>query len=308
LLQNVEVAEPLTPEELHLEQSKLRNDVDIVRAYGETRPDEWADFFFDNDPTVRIVTLFAGPNAEVHERALRGLVSYPDQLEVRRSKFSRYELEEILQKVRHLSRSSPGVFLSTGITRGGVCVQLAADQEELAEAFLAKHQDAVELKVGAFPYPMPEQASPLLTYRPAQYQSAVPLITSEGLDVTIANDLVVETGRTGRGFLVFTNVGSGDVVLDTNGWITGKVVDPATGEVVGGDVGMQTMPLVQYSITPGETVSIPLLVGTASFRRDLGYAIPPGEWEINAVVKVHNVGERQVPNLPIVIVNRSERS
>jgi hypothetical protein len=49
---------------------------------------------------------------------------------------------------------------------------------------------------------------------------------------------------------------------------------------------------------------VPLLVGTASFRRELGFAVPPGTSAVDAVVNVQDIGERRTPLLPIVIIER----
>jgi hypothetical protein len=106
---------PLTREEREFEHSKLRHDSELARAYGEARSDEWTDLFVDNDSPVRIVMLFAVANVTFHERALRELVGYPDQLEVRRTKYSRIYLQEILDEVRHVPKS-PGAFHMTGIS------------------------------------------------------------------------------------------------------------------------------------------------------------------------------------------------
>jgi len=72
-----------------LEQDELRADVAVVRTYGEAHPEAWVELRYENGPTVRIVALFSGDSLDVHERAQRGLVSYPDQLEVRPSPWTR---------------------------------------------------------------------------------------------------------------------------------------------------------------------------------------------------------------------------
>jgi hypothetical protein len=83
-------------------------------------------------------------------------------------------------------------------------------------------------------------------------------------------------------------------------------VDPVTGTVVGGFVGAQTAQLFKYSLPSMTTVRVPLLVGTASARPEIGYAVPPGNWMIDAIIKLHDVGERRLPPMPIVICEREE--
>jgi hypothetical protein len=297
------MASSTAPEDRELEHSKLRHDLEIARAYGEARTDDWAELFVDNGPAVRIVMVFAGSNLETHERELRSLLRHPDQLEVRRTEYSHNELQETLERVRRHVRTA-GTFHSLGLGRGRVSVCLAADQEELAASLLAQYGDAVELKVGNFPFPMrQQQTSP--GGRPRAYaHSDISLLSTEGLDVALSDDFVVESGCTGKGSLEFTNRGVNDMTLNTNGAITGRVVDPHTGEVVGGYVGAQTAPLWKFTVACGDVVSVPLLVGTASFRRELGFAVPPGTWAVDAVVNVQDIGERRTPLLPIVIIER----
>lgn len=302
MVQNVEMASSPAPEDRELEHSKLRHDLEIARSFGEARPGEWADLFVDNNPSVRVVMLFAGPNLEIHERQLRSMLSYPDQLEVRPAKYSHDQLQEILEQVRH-SAGTPVRLHSLGLGKGRVNVWLVASQEELAASLLAQFGDAVELKVGNFSFPMREQPTSSSEPR-ATAHSVIPPISSEGLNVAISADVVVESGRTGRGTLLFTNRGVIDVTLNTNGAITARIVDPNTGETVGGYVGAHTAPLVKFTAPHGEVVSVPLLVGTASFRREFGFAVPPGTWAVEAVVNVQGLGERRTPPLPIVIIER----
>jgi hypothetical protein len=83
------------PENVGLEQGRLRADVEVVRSYGAVHPEAWVELRFENEPTVRIVALFSGPDLSVHESVLHGLVSHPDRLEVRSSPWPQTRLEEI---------------------------------------------------------------------------------------------------------------------------------------------------------------------------------------------------------------------
>lgn len=89
-------------------------------------------------------------------------------------------------------------------------------------------------------------------------------------------------------------------MVATNGMVTARVVDPGTGEVVGGYAGAQTMPLVRFQAEPGQSVTIPLLVGTASSVPELGYAVPPGSWAIDAVLKLED-GTYRTPRFPLTV-------
>jgi hypothetical protein len=295
----MEMSGPPPSEDREFLHSRLPSDIEIIRAYGDDHRDEWTEVLFENEPTVRMVVLFAGPHLEEHDRALRALVEHPDFLESRQTRFSQGQLETMLDEARQFS-NGPGTFLMSGIGRGKLLLQLGADQEELAETLHEKFGAAADLKVGAFAFPMPADS-----IRPRILRPDVLPISLDQLDVSISEEVTVASGRVAHGSLEFTNRGSTEITLDTNGAITARILDPSTLDVVGGYVGAQAMPLIPYPIGPGETATVGLLVGAASFTRSLGYTVPPGDWMMDAIVKVHDRGDRRIPPLPIVIVARS---
>jgi hypothetical protein len=298
--QNVDVRERTPPEERELVHARLRGDIEAIRAYGDAHPDDWTDVLFENEPTVRMVALFAGPHLEEHDRALRALVEHPDFLDVRQTRFSRNHLEAMLVEARQLS-TEPRAFLMSGIGRGRLRLQLGADQESLAATLLQRFGDAVDLKVGSFAFPMTAESD----VGPPLPTPDVTLISLEGVDVSLSHRVTVTSGRVADGSLDFSNYGTEEIALETNGVVTARILDPSTFDVVGGFVGAQAMPLVRFPIAPGEIVRVPLLVGAASFKRSLGYAVPPGDWMMDAIVKVHDRGDRRVQPLPVEIVARS---
>jgi hypothetical protein len=302
-LQNVHVTESQIPRDRELEHSKLADDAEILRRYGEKHPEEWADLYFENEPTVRLVALVAG-NRNLHEHALRGLVKHPDQLVVRETKYSSRQLNEMRQSLHGTSEFRDRKYISMGVAEGQLKIQLQPDQEKLAVNLLSRFGDAVSLKVGALPYPLSHDlnAEPL---EGRVEDSPIPLITQEGIDVSLGEPLEIVSGQIGHGTLVFMNHGPKEAVFNTNGWLTTRVVDPSSGEVVGGFVGAQAMPLVRFSAPSGGTVAVPVLVGTASFRPNLGYVLPHGKWMIDAIVKISDVGDRRIPLQSITIVPHS---
>lgn len=295
---------PLSHEELSREHAVLRGDLDAVRAYGDAHPGEWTDVLFENEPEVRLVVLIAGDQLERHERALRHLVSHPDQLDVRWSKYPRAQLEEYVGELRDEARSAPGAFLRFGIVKGRVSVKLAPDQEERAGQLLRRYGDALSLGVGAFSYPDIREGYVPSNERSLSTRPQEPLIGHDGLDVVLEHDLTVVSGRTAHGSLIFTNHTDHELVLTTNGGITARVTDPLSGEVVGGYVGAQAVPLYRHAVSPRASSTVPLLVGTASFKPQLGYALPAGAWAIEAVVNVEGRGIRRLPSLSLTIIPR----
>jgi hypothetical protein len=103
-----------------------------------------------------------------------------------------------------------------------------------------------------------------------------------------APPIVVASGRTVRGALRVHNTGTEPIVIATNGQVTAQVLDPDTRVVVGGFAGMQRLPLIHFRAAPGDSVVVPVLVGTASFSPDLGYVVPAGKWAIQVILELED--------------------
>lgn len=295
------MAQPPVPD-LELEHSKFRSDVEAVRRYGESHPHDYVEELFENEPHIRLIILMVGDHLAEHEVALRELVSHPNQLEVRLTPFPRSQLEEIRREVNDTSADRPGAFMQWGIGRGRVNVQLAADQEDLAASFHERYGDAVELRVGVFPYPPGSGVDHQEKRPPAVARPKLPLLPSEEFEVGLESEIAVPSGGTKRGALRLRNRGSEEVVIETNGGVTARVIDAQTGDGVGGFFGVQTAPLITFRIAPGGTVLIPLLVGTTSSVRNLGYAVPPGPWAIDVPIQIEGRGQFRTSLLPILVL------
>ena len=116
---------------------------------------------------------------------------------------------------------------------------------------------------------------------------------------------MVRSGHTLRHSLLVRNLSGRDLQIATNGQVTAVVVDPQTGEVVGGFSGAQALPLVIFRVAAGATEPIPLLIGTASYTPRLGYVVPAGEWGIQATLTLgphpRDSPHRRTPILPLTI-------
>jgi hypothetical protein len=160
-------------------------------------------------------------------------------------------------------------------------IGLAPWARATAEVLHRQFGDNVDLTVGALPYPpggQPQQ-------RPGTGEIADLLDPAE-IATELDSRALVSSGHTLRHSLLVRNLTDRELQIATNGQITAVVVDPKTGEVVGGFCGAQAMPLIIVRIAPGHAERIPLLIGTASFSPRLGYAVPAGEWGIRATLTV----------------------
>jgi hypothetical protein len=177
----------------------------------------------------------------------------------------------------------------------GLAPWATATAEELHRQF----GDDVKMTVGALPYP-PGRQPP----RPAA-APPVDLLDPHEIAAELDGPAVVRSGHTLRHGLLLRNLTSRELQIATNGQVTAAVVDPATGEVVGGYAGFQTLPLIIFRVAPRQTGQVPLLIGTASCTPRLGYAIPPGDWGIQATLTLgphpRDSPRRRTPVLPLTI-------
>ena len=180
-------------------------------------------------------------------------------------------------------------------------IMLAPTAVAVAEDLHTRFGDSVELRVGALPYPpgLPLRRPPL-TEPPAD------LLSPHQATVELDGPAVVRSGHALHHALLLRNQSGDELkIATTNGQLTTAVVDPATGEMVGGFAGAQALPLITYRVAPGQTEPIPLLTGTASFTPRLGYTVPPGSWGIQATLILgrgsRDSPHRRTPVLPLTI-------
>jgi hypothetical protein len=172
-----------------------------------------------------------------------------------------------------------------------------AAAEELHREFGAN----VILTVGLLSYP-PGAPRP----HPPATDSVPDLLDPTQIAAELDGRAVVRSGQTLRHGLLLHNATDRELQVRTNGSLTAAIVDPRTGDVVGGFAGAQALPLVIFRIAPAQTGRVPLLIGTASCTHRLGYAVPPGDWAVRAILELGPVqdesGRRRTPALPLTVV------
>jgi hypothetical protein len=182
-------------------------------------------------------------------------------------------------------------------------ITLAPTAVAVAEDLHRRFGDSVRLTVGRLPYPPGRQPD-----RPLGHLIRQPpgeLLDPQEAEVRLDGPAIVRSGQTLRHGLLVRNLTGRVLPIATNGNLTAVVLDLRTGQVVGGFAGAQTMPLIMFPVAPGSTQRIPLLIGTASFRPDLGYALPPGSWGMQVWLDLewdpHTRERRRTPVLPLTI-------
>ena len=179
-------------------------------------------------------------------------------------------------------------------------IRLAPWATATAEELHHQFGDDIELTVGALPYP-PGRQPP----RPPNPGPPADLLDPHEIAADLDGPAVVRSGRTLRHGLLLRNRTARDLQIATNGQVTAAVVDPHTGEVVGGFSGFQNLPLIIFRVASGQTERVPLLIGTASSTPRHGYSIPPGDWGIQATLTLgphpRDSPRRRTPILPLTI-------
>jgi len=179
--------------------------------------------------------------------------------------------------------------LGVGIDVVGVGLQ--ADQEELAKELAQRYGDAVELEVGAFAYPMRRERS-----RPRSPRGPDPKIVDyEGLELRLHPERrVFEVGARGQADLVVSNVSTHDLGPFHDGQPLLAVLVDESGQVVGGNApAMIAGTGRRVNLGPGDGLRIKVLIGTASYREELGYVLPPGQYWLRTYLRI---SEGQPPN------------
>jgi hypothetical protein len=195
--------------------------------------------------------------------------------------------EEVKQVLVRLRDQQPGTLIGYPDPEGDRSrqppfrIRLAPWATDTAEELHRQFGDNVDLTVGALPYPRGRQLR-----RPPPAGQPADLLGPQEVVAELDGPAVVRSGQTLRHGLLLGNLIDRELQIATNGLVTAEVVDPRTGEVVGGWFGAQRAALVYFRVAPGETSRIPLLIGTASHTPRLGYMIPPGDWGIQATLKL----------------------
>jgi len=157
----------------------------------------------------------------------------------------------------------------------------------------------VDLRLGALRYP--ERTTVDVRERP----TAPPLDEAE-LTVALDGPLSIRSGHATTRELLVGNRTAARLEFVMGPLLVADVVDPRTGEIVGGHSGSMDAVRGGFSVAPGGTTRVPLLVATDSFDPNLGYAVPPGEWGIQVTLTAERApgpaSLSRTPVLPLTVI------
>lgn len=176
---------------------------------------------------------------------------------------------------------------------------LSAWAVDVAADLHARFGDEVILQVGHLHYPsrtLRRADGSVFALPPPPH---APLLSPEEVELTLLQPVEVRSGYDLTTELIIKNKGLPD--LHIHGTLMARVIDPHTLAVVGQFAGPQEAPLKIFTVERGRELAVPLLIGTASLEASLGYAIPPGEWAIDAILPLGKDGMRRTPPLPLTV-------
>jgi hypothetical protein len=263
------------------EQERLEADVEAAQAYGAQHPDEFGSIRFENGPRVRIVIAFTGHLAE-HCAALRELLAFPEEFELTLQERTAIDLQELQQEIVDLAQP----FLLSAGSGGGsgvIEVGLRANGEDMARQLVERYGDAVHVTVGLLSYPDRTRPDGLTTCSPAMgsLREDTPLRAT-----LVLGSSTVKSGADFQATVRVVNLGIGDFDFQSGSPATALVYAPHGTEAIGAYTsGIAGVGLGQI-LGPLESVDVDVVGGTASCDPALGYALPPGQYEVRAVVDV----------------------
>ncbi len=205
-------------------------------------------------------------------------------------------------------RAWPGFSEKVAATPRPYSIWLAAWAADVAEQLHQRYGADVELKLGALCYPDRRYPQHMAVQEAERRKSTpVPRIDETEISVALDGPVSVRSGYTTTCRSLVGNLTADELTFVMGPLLVADVVDPGTGDIVGGYSGLMDLMRGGFAVPSGGTTPVPLLVATDSFDPDLGYAVPPGEWAIQ--VTLSRITERdpvlgrpsRTPILPLTV-------
>jgi hypothetical protein len=258
------------------EQQRISGDVDLAVQYGADHSDEFASVRYENGPRVRLVIGFTA-HVEEHCAALRAILEYPDEFEIIRQPATEAQLDDAMREIVEMAGES---FQSVGRGGGELHLNLRADGEDVAAEVHAAYGELAEIVVGMLPYPDRFGGPPRCAPETGERASDAPLHVALVLDTD-----PVASGADFHGEVIITNTDSAPFDFQSGPTQTAVVYLPGAATPSGFFTGGMDAIGFGARLAPAEAVTLDVIGGTASCDPVLGYALPPGSYEVR--VRVH---------------------
>lgn len=158
----------------------------------------------------------------------------------------------------------------------------------------------VELTVGYFRYPDFAIPSAFSNARVDLARQRPALLAPGELELVMPEELTVEVGGQLHCDVLVRNPHQEQIGIVIRP--TGAVVDSEKGgRQVGGYPGPNGVRSFRDELGPGESLSVQVLVGSASLAPEVGYALPPGQWNLELDFKIDG-RERRSPTWDLRII------
>jgi hypothetical protein len=275
------------------ESSRLEPMLAQVLAYGGEHPDVFGSYgLIWHDGGDASVFIALTSNLDLHRAALEATVEYPDELIVCQVAVSE-KVAAALEAT--LADELQGRLWSIGPEMGTLAVGLAPDQQALAAELLARYGDAISLTVGALAYPIDDATS---ICPPPPHINRLP-----GLEITIVPPVgPLNAADTTPPRLKVTLTNRSDAPIEfASGIATGTILDAQGNVVSAGTVFIDDVGIA-VDLDPGESMKLPLVTSTASCDPQLGYQLPPGNYQLIAEVQQSNGAVTTLHSEPLPIV------
>jgi hypothetical protein len=200
------------------------------------------------------------------------LVGFPEHLEIKHSQWPIVHLDRIREEI---VESVQGAISSIGLGKGVLGVRRWADQSDIAESLHERYGPALVLTVGHFPYP--DIGSGNNRYLDVGREQPDWASLPDEIFLSLEENIEIRSGSHVNSQLMIRNESTMEIVALK---LMPPIVDLASSRVVGGYEGAIAMEQRRSQVPAGASKEVPILIGTASTRTDLGYAVPPGLWAI----------------------------
>ncbi len=250
-----------------------------VQAYGAKHPQSWVGMDHEG-PTL--IVMFTDPAP--HEAAVRSLLPEGALVEFRAVARTASDLDRLRARLDRVLAEHPGTFHSCGTGVRTISLHLRSSAGALAERLHAGFGDALVIRLGAHEYPLDTSASPL----PPE-PGPVSTVSAPGLRVT---PLPETTLGHRRGFP------AGSRRAAQRGPVGGAAVDrPAgarlllhpDGTVAGRTSGGMRGTGLMGRLGPGQSMQVRFFAGTDSRDPAVGPTLPPGEYLLVVVLRIHEL-------------------